>query len=141
MDKLSLSTVLRPPLRIIKVSQKDTFTLYVHQIWKKWVPTRSFHGGVNKSTKGRHQQKKTFSFGRCPNKGGGVYPCPEFLAPFFYQVIVLKIAFFYSNFTVIVCFLVIFVRIIIKITIIIIATFIMIIKFFSGHTPKTSFLT
>ena len=38
--------------------------------------------------------KKTFSFGHCPNKGGGVYPCPNFLAPFFYQVIVLKIAFF-----------------------------------------------
>ena len=39
-------------------------------------------------------QKKKFSFGHCPNKGGGVYPCPNFLAPFFYQVIVLKIAFF-----------------------------------------------
>ena len=47
-------------------------------------------------------RKKTFSFGHCPNEGG-VYPCPDFW-PFFYQVIVLKIAFFYSNFTVIVCF-------------------------------------
>ena len=61
--------------------------------------TRSFH-----HYKGRHQYKKTFSFGHCPNKGGGVYPCPDFLAPFVYQVLVLKIAFFYSNFTVIVCF-------------------------------------
>ena len=27
-------------------------------------------------------RKKTFSFGPCPNKGeGGVYPCPDFLAP------------------------------------------------------------
>ena len=31
-------------------------------------------------------------------RGGGAYPCPDFLAPFFYQVIVLKISFFYSNF-------------------------------------------
>ena len=27
-------------------------------------------------------EKKTFSFGHCPNKGGGVYPCPNFLALF-----------------------------------------------------------
>ena len=27
-------------------------------------------------------EKKTFSFGHCPNKGGGVYPCPIFLALF-----------------------------------------------------------
>ena len=34
--------------------------------------------------KGRPQLKKRFSFGHCPNKGGeGVYPCPDFLAPFF----------------------------------------------------------
>ena len=26
--------------------------------------------------------KKTFSFGHCPNKGRGVYPCPNFLALF-----------------------------------------------------------
>ena len=39
-------------------------------------------------------QKKMFSFGHCPNKGGGDLPMPDFLAPFFYQVIVLKIAFF-----------------------------------------------
>ena len=32
--------------------------------------------------KGRHQLKKTFSFGHCPNDGGGVYPCPNFLALF-----------------------------------------------------------
>ena len=51
-------------------------------------------------------------------------------------------AIFYSNFTVIVCFLVIFVIIIIKITkiiiIIIIETIIIIIN---GHTRKTPFLT
>ena len=40
------------------------------------------------------KEKKTFSFGPCPKEGGGVYPCPDFLAPFFYQVIVLRIAFF-----------------------------------------------
>ena len=40
----------------------------------------------------------------CPNKGGGGIPMPGFFGPFFYKVIVLKIAFFYSNFTVIVCF-------------------------------------
>ena len=28
--------------------------------------------------------KKTFQFGHCPNLGGGVYPCPNFFAPFFY---------------------------------------------------------
>ena len=54
-------------------------------------------------------------------------------------------AIFYSNFTVIVCFLVIFVIIIIKITkiiiIIIIETIIIIIKKKFGHTRKTSFLT
>ena len=27
-------------------------------------------------------EKKTFSFGHCPNEGGGVYPCPNFLALF-----------------------------------------------------------
>ena len=26
--------------------------------------------------------KRTFSFGHCPNEGGGVYPCPNFLALF-----------------------------------------------------------
>ena len=26
--------------------------------------------------------KKMFSFGHCPNDGGGVYPCPIFLALF-----------------------------------------------------------
>ena len=26
--------------------------------------------------------KKMFSFGHCPNDGGGVYPCPNFLALF-----------------------------------------------------------
>ena len=26
--------------------------------------------------------KKPFSFGHCPNNGGGVYPCPNFLALF-----------------------------------------------------------
>ena len=103
-----------------------------------------------------------FSFGHCPNLRGGGRPLPErkhsffgrcslgppkhvlhlvwnFLAPFFYQVTVLK------NFTVIVCFLVIFVIIIIKITkiiiIIIIETIIIIIKKNFGHTRKTSFLT
>ena len=54
-------------------------------------------------------------------------------------------AIFDSNFTVIVCFLVIFVIIIIKITkiiiIIIIETIIIIIKKKFGHTRKTSFLT
>ena len=51
-------------------------------------------------------------------------------------------AIFYSNFTVIVCFLVIFVIIIIKIIIIIfIETIIIIIKKNFGHTRKTSFLT
>ena len=54
-------------------------------------------------------------------------------------------AIFYSNFTVIVCFLVIFVIIIIKITkiiiIIIIETIIIIIQNNFGHTRKTSFLT
>ena len=47
--------------------------------------------------RGRHQ----------PKKEGGlplVYLCPDLLAPFFYQVIVPKMAICYSNFTVIVCF-------------------------------------
>ena len=35
---------------------------------------------------------------------GGGYPCPDFLAPFFCKGTVLKMAIFYSNFTVIVCF-------------------------------------
>ena len=70
---------------------------------------------------------------------------PGFFGPLFCQVTVLKMAIFYSNFTVIVCFLVIFVIIIIKITkiiiIIIIETIIIIIKKNFGHTRKTSFLT
>ena len=49
-------------------------------------------------------------------------------------------AIFYSNFTVIVCFLVIFVIIIIKITKIIIETIFIIIKKNFGHTRKKSFL-
>ena len=89
-------------------------------------------------------EKKRFLSGIARMRGG-VYPCPDFLAPFFYQVTVLKMAIFYSNFTVIVCFLVIFVIIIIKITkiiiIIIIETIIIIIKKNFGHTRKTSFLT
>ena len=74
---------------------------------------------------------------------GGGYPRPGFLAPFFYQVTVLKMAIFYSNFTVIVCFLVIFVIIIIKITkiiiIIIIETIIIIIKKNSVISAKRRF--
>ena len=62
---------------------------------------------------------------------------PNVRQGFFHQVTVLNMAIFYSNFTVIVCFLVIFVIIII---IIIIATFIISINFFSCHTRKTSFL-
>ena len=86
-----------------------------------------------------------FSFGHCPNEGGGL-PMPGFFGPpFFCQVTALKMAIFYSNFTLIVCFLVIFVIIIIKITkiiiIIIIETIIIIIQNNFGHTRKTSFLT
>ena len=33
-------------------------------------------------TKERDQQEKNFSFGHCPNYGGGVYPCPDFWPPF-----------------------------------------------------------
>ena len=47
--------------------------------------------------------KKRFQSGIARIRGG-VYSCPDFLAPFFFQVLVLKVAFFYSNFTVIVCF-------------------------------------
>ena len=32
--------------------------------------------------KGKTSMKKTFSFGHGPNEGGGVYPCPNFLALF-----------------------------------------------------------
>ena len=100
---------------------------------------------VGKTSLGKTSVEKKRFFGHCPNEGGGL-PMPGFLAPFFYQLVVLKMAIFYSNFTVIVCFLVIFVIIIIKITtiiiIIIIATIIIIIKeIFFGHTRKTSFLT
>ena len=28
-------------------------------------------------------EKKTFSFGRCPNEGGGGLPMPEFFGPLF----------------------------------------------------------
>ena len=42
--------------------------------------------------------KKTFSFGHCPNDGGGVYPCPNFLALFqevhFWSI---KRVFFFKN--------------------------------------------
>ena len=37
---------------------------------------------VNKSLREGLNEKKTFSFGHCPNDGGGVYPCPNFLALF-----------------------------------------------------------
>ena len=47
--------------------------------------------------------KKRFLSGIARIRGGGL-PMPGFFGPFFYQVIDLKIAFFYSNFTVIVCF-------------------------------------
>ena len=70
--------------------------------------------------------------------GGGGLPMPGSFGPFFCQATVLKMAIFYSNFTVIVCFLVIFAKIII---IIIIETIIIITKTKFGHTRKTSFLT
>ena len=63
--------------------------------------------------------------------------------PYFYQIIVPKMAICYSNFTVIACFWVIFVIIIIKITIIIIiiiiASIIIIIKKFSVIRAKRCF--
>ena len=38
--------------------------------------------GWEKATKGRDQlKKKTFSFGHCPNYGGGGLPMPEFFGP------------------------------------------------------------
>ena len=38
---------------------------------------------VNKSLREGLNEKKTFSFGHCPNDGGGrVYRCPNFLALF-----------------------------------------------------------
>ena len=68
---------------------------------------------------------------------------PGFFGPIFYQVIVPKMAICYSNFTVIACFLVIFVIIIIKITIIIIiiiiATIIIIIEFFWSYAQNVVF--
>ena len=48
-------------------------------------------------------RKKRFLSGIAGIRGGGLH-MPGFFGPFFYQVLVLKIAFFYSNFTVIVCF-------------------------------------
>ena len=76
-------------------------------------------------------------------RGGGGLPMPGFFGPIFYQVIVPKMAICYSNFTVIACFLVIFVIIIIKITIIIIiiiiATIIIIIEFFLVIRAKRRF--
>ena len=45
-------------------------------------------------------EKKRFLLGIARMRGGGVYPCPDLLAPFFCQVTVLKMAIFYSNFTV-----------------------------------------
>ena len=83
--------------------------------------------------KGRHQQEKRVFFRALHELREGL-PRPGFFGPIFYQVIVPKMAICYSNFTVIACFLVIFVIIIIKITliiiIIIIATIIFIIGFF-----------
>ena len=85
--------------------------------------------------------KRTFSFGHFSNYRGGL-PMSGFFGPFLLPSNSPQNTNFYSNFTVMVCFLVIFVIIIIKITIIIIvATIIIIIKIFSGHTRKTWFLT
>ena len=41
-----------------------------------------------------HLPKKKCFLSGIARIGGGAYPCPNFLAPFFYQVIVLRIAFF-----------------------------------------------
>ena len=50
---------------------------------------------VGKTSLGKTSvEKKRFLSGIAGIRGGGVYPRPNFLAPFFYQVIVLKIAFF-----------------------------------------------
>ena len=45
---------------------------------------KSRHIWMNKSLLGKAsmEKKKTFSFGHCPNNGGGFYPCPNFLALF-----------------------------------------------------------
>ena len=83
-------------------------------------------------------RKKRFLSAIARMGGGGVYPCPDFLAPFFCQVTVLKMAIFYSNFTVIVCFLVIFVIIIIKITKILIKI-ILATNFFSLYLWQTAY--
>ena len=47
---------------------------------------RSFHGSWRwclYHVREDINEKKTFSFGHCPNEGGGVYPCPNLLALFF----------------------------------------------------------
>ena len=48
---------------------------------------------VNKSLREGLNEKKTFSFGHCPNEGGGVYPCPIFFDPFWS----IKRVYFFKN--------------------------------------------
>ena len=42
--------------------------------WTKGLQTLLLREDINR--------KKTFSFGHCPNEGGGVYPCPNFWPSF-----------------------------------------------------------
>ena len=55
------------------------------------VPMDGFHGG-------RPQRKKTFTFGHCPNKGGGGLPMPEFFGPLLRSAfLVNKRVYFFKN--------------------------------------------
>ena len=86
-------------------------------------------------------KKRMFSFGHCPNQGGG-RPLPE---SFGHQVLIPKISQYLLKVIILVCFLVIFVMNfidIITITLIIImSTIIIIICTDFCHTRNTSFLT
>ena len=68
-----------------------------------------------------------FTFGHCPNQGGGGGPCSNFLA-ICSQNKALKLVNFYSNVIIFVCFLVIFIMNYINIINIIIITIIIIIS-------------
>ena len=89
-------------------------------------------------SKGRHHKEKHVFFRALPEKGGGVYPYPNFLAPF-HQVKVPKIGTFLLKTNDMCMFLVIFIIKITIITIIIIITTIIIINgTFFCNTRKTS---
>ena len=84
-------------IRNIFATEKSSTILEIYLQLKNW---QNFHARLNQYVivvkiiitirEGFNWEKKTFSFGHCPNYGGGGLPMPEFFGPLFRVAFLVK---------------------------------------------------